>query len=222
MKNPSTSSPPRKRGSRSMRNIWIPAFETVDFLDRKDPPLWKRGARGDFANGSFRQIPLDPPFSKGEVACHSNCDAFIDSLVRGNDSSDHRWTISTGCEGPSMTRAPRKALSTTDHSRDGAGLSYVYPVVSRRAGGVSVGINLNTNNACNWRCIYCQVPDLVRGAAPPVDLPNWKTNCAVSCMNCCTATSLRAACRPACAASTTSPSPATANRPAPGVRRSSK
>jgi hypothetical protein len=50
-------------------------------------------------------------------------------------------------------------------------LRYVYPVVSRRAGGVSIGINLNTNNACNWRCIYCQVPDLARGTAPPVDLP---------------------------------------------------
>ena len=61
-------------------------------------------------------------------------------------------------------------LSTTDHSRDSAGLRYVYPVVSRRAGGVSIGINLNPNNACNWRCIYCQVPDLTRGTAPPVDL----------------------------------------------------
>lgn len=48
---------------------------------------------------------------------------------------------------------------------------YVYPVVSRRAGGVSIGINLNPNNACNWRCIYCQVPNLKRGAAPKIDLP---------------------------------------------------
>ncbi len=62
-------------------------------------------------------------------------------------------------------------LSTSDHSRDSAGLTYVYPVVSRRSGGVSVGINLNTNNACNWRCIYCQVPNLQRGSAPPVNLP---------------------------------------------------
>jgi len=61
-------------------------------------------------------------------------------------------------------------LTATNHSRDSAGLHYVYPVVSRRAGGVSVGINLNTNNACNWRCIYCQVPNLQRGSAPPVDL----------------------------------------------------
>ncbi|MFZ2542077.1 MAG: radical SAM protein [Gallionella sp.] len=63
-----------------------------------------------------------------------------------------------------------KSLSTTDHDRDSAALRYVYPVVSRRAGGVSVGINLNPNNACNWRCIYCQVPDLTRGTAPAIDL----------------------------------------------------
>ena len=61
-------------------------------------------------------------------------------------------------------------LKVSDHSRDSAGLRYVYPVISRRAGGVSVGINLNTNNACNWRCIYCQVPDLARGGPPPVDM----------------------------------------------------
>ena len=63
-----------------------------------------------------------------------------------------------------------ESLTSNDHSRDSAGLRYVYPVVSRRAGGVSVGINLNTNNACNWRCLYCQVPELVRGTAPAVDL----------------------------------------------------
>jgi len=49
-------------------------------------------------------------------------------------------------------------------------MTYVYPVVSRRAGGVSVGVNLNPNNACNWACVYCQVPDLVRGTAPDIDL----------------------------------------------------
>jgi wyosine [tRNA(Phe)-imidazoG37] synthetase (radical SAM superfamily) len=61
-------------------------------------------------------------------------------------------------------------LSIQDHSRASAGMTYVYPVVSRRAGGVSVGINLNPNNACNWRCIYCQVPDLKHGGPPPIDL----------------------------------------------------
>lgn len=61
-------------------------------------------------------------------------------------------------------------LSTVDHRRDAAGLLYVYPVVSRRAGGVSIGINLNPNNACNWACLYCQVEGLTRGGPPPIDL----------------------------------------------------
>jgi len=60
-------------------------------------------------------------------------------------------------------------LTTTNHNRDIAGLKYVYPVLSRRAGGLSIGINFNINNACNWRCIYCQVPDLKVGAAPDLD-----------------------------------------------------
>jgi wyosine [tRNA(Phe)-imidazoG37] synthetase (radical SAM superfamily) len=62
------------------------------------------------------------------------------------------------------------SLTTLNHDRDAAGMVYVYPVLSRRAGGVSVGINLNPNNACNWRCLYCQVPDLQRGGPPPIDL----------------------------------------------------
>ena len=61
-------------------------------------------------------------------------------------------------------------LTTTNHDRDNFGLSYVYPVVSRRAGGVSIGINLNPNNACNWACVYCQVPNLTRGGAPDINL----------------------------------------------------
>ncbi|MDP1558097.1 MAG: radical SAM protein [Nitrosomonas sp.] len=54
-------------------------------------------------------------------------------------------------------------------------MTYVYPVVSRRAGGISIGINLNPNNACNWRCIYCQVPELKRGTAPKIDLLKLET-----------------------------------------------
>jgi len=68
---------------------------------------------------------------------------------------------------PEPSAAP---LSALDHDRNSAGMTYVYPVISRRAGGVSIGINLNPNNACNWRCLYCQVPDLQRGTAPAIDL----------------------------------------------------
>ena len=61
-------------------------------------------------------------------------------------------------------------LTITDHRRDSLGLKYIYVVDSRRSGGLSIGINLNTNNACNWRCIYCQVPDLKHGTAPEANL----------------------------------------------------
>ncbi|MCA8979036.1 MAG: radical SAM protein [Planctomycetes bacterium] len=61
-------------------------------------------------------------------------------------------------------------LNVRDHDRGAASLTYVYPVVSRRAQGVSIGINLNPNNACNFRCVYCQVPELVKGKAPEIDV----------------------------------------------------
>lgn len=64
----------------------------------------------------------------------------------------------------------KQILSVTDHRRDSAGLKYVYPVMSRRAGGISVGINLNVNRACNWGCVYCQVDGLTKGGPPPIDL----------------------------------------------------
>jgi wyosine [tRNA(Phe)-imidazoG37] synthetase (radical SAM superfamily) len=44
-----------------------------------------------------------------------------------------------------------------DHSRKWQTFSYVYPVISRRSHGVSVGINLNPNKVCNFDCVYCCV-----------------------------------------------------------------
>lgn len=71
-------------------------------------------------------------------------------------------------------------LTVTDHNRVFNAFQYVYPVLSRRAGGISLGINLNTNNACNWRCIYCQVPDLKRGNAPLIDIKQLKNELELS------------------------------------------
>jgi wyosine [tRNA(Phe)-imidazoG37] synthetase (radical SAM superfamily) len=44
-----------------------------------------------------------------------------------------------------------------DHSRLWQGYRFVYPVISRRAGGLSIGVNLSTNKLCNYACPYCQV-----------------------------------------------------------------
>jgi wyosine [tRNA(Phe)-imidazoG37] synthetase (radical SAM superfamily) len=43
------------------------------------------------------------------------------------------------------------------HPRSFAENCYVYPVLSRRAGGISIGVNLSLDRACNFHCVYCQV-----------------------------------------------------------------
>lgn len=44
-----------------------------------------------------------------------------------------------------------------NHDRFWMDYDYVYPVLSRRSRGISVGINLNPAGDCNFRCVYCQV-----------------------------------------------------------------
>jgi wyosine [tRNA(Phe)-imidazoG37] synthetase (radical SAM superfamily) len=50
-----------------------------------------------------------------------------------------------------------RVLDFRDHRRELGDNRYVYAVVSRRAGGLSVGINLNPDKRCNFACRYCQV-----------------------------------------------------------------
>lgn len=52
-----------------------------------------------------------------------------------------------------------------DHRRTWRDNYYVYPVISRRSKGLSIGINLNPDTACNFDCVYCQVD---RTGAPRV------------------------------------------------------
>lgn len=61
-------------------------------------------------------------------------------------------------------------LRAADHDRRTHARALVYPVLSRRAGGLSVGINLNPGQQCNWACAYCEVEGLVRGTPGPVDI----------------------------------------------------
>ncbi len=56
------------------------------------------------------------------------------------------------------------------HERRWRNNRYVYAVVSRRSGGVSVGINLNPDKACNFDCIYCQVDRTTPPVVRRVDL----------------------------------------------------
>ncbi|MFN0018689.1 MAG: radical SAM protein [Pirellulaceae bacterium] len=45
----------------------------------------------------------------------------------------------------------------TQHQRRFEQNRFVYPVLSRRSEGISIGVNLNPDKVCNFDCIYCQV-----------------------------------------------------------------
>ena len=45
----------------------------------------------------------------------------------------------------------------TLHDRSFDANRFVYPVLSRRSRGLSIGVNLNPDKVCNFDCIYCQV-----------------------------------------------------------------
>lgn len=51
----------------------------------------------------------------------------------------------------------KDAILTRNHPSSFRDQRYAYPVLSRRAGGVSIGINLSPHRLCNFHCIYCQV-----------------------------------------------------------------
>ena len=57
------------------------------------------------------------------------------------------------------------------HSRSWQHNRYVYPVISRRSRGLSIGVNLNPDRICNFDCVYCCV-DRTAGVDKPeaVDL----------------------------------------------------
>ncbi len=60
-----------------------------------------------------------------------------------------------------MSATPDRVAGTLaavrDHRRHFAEFLYVYPVISRRSRGLSLGINLNPDKVCNFDCIYCEV-----------------------------------------------------------------
>src|SRR5688572_21126559 len=48
---------------------------------------------------------------------------------------------------------------------------FVYALVSQRARGISVGVNLNPDKTCNFDCLYCEVDRSVPGGNPKIDAP---------------------------------------------------
>jgi wyosine [tRNA(Phe)-imidazoG37] synthetase (radical SAM superfamily) len=63
-----------------------------------------------------------------------------------------------------------RTLDFQDHRRDLGSNRYIYAVVSRRARGLSIGVNLNPDKVCNFDCPYCQVDRTVPGGPAAIDL----------------------------------------------------
>jgi len=68
-----------------------------------------------------------------------------------------------------VRNAAREIPLVRDHARTWRDNRYVYPVISRRAGGLSIGINLSPSKACNFHCVYCQVNRRCTPVAEKVD-----------------------------------------------------
>ena len=69
-----------------------------------------------------------------------------------------------------MQEPPPNSSQFVVHQRRFAANRYVYPVLSRRAGGISIGVNLSLDKFCNFHCIYCQVDLAEPGRKETVDL----------------------------------------------------
>ena len=57
-----------------------------------------------------------------------------------------------------------------DHARQYAMFTLVYPVISRRSHGLSLGVNLNPDKVCNFDCIYCEVDRRTPGRVSRVNI----------------------------------------------------
>jgi len=60
--------------------------------------------------------------------------------------------------------------ATFGHPRDYLGNRHVYTVLSQRARGISLGINLNPDQHCSFACVYCEVNRDRPGRAKQLDL----------------------------------------------------
>lgn len=67
-------------------------------------------------------------------------------------------------------KVPARAAAAFGHPRDYLGHQHVYTVISQRARGLSLGINLNPDQHCNFDCVYCEINRDRPGLAKRLDL----------------------------------------------------
>jgi len=89
---------------------------------------------------------------------------FMKSAIRSGYSGKEVRPRTVGFEMNELTRAHM------DHRRIWMDFDYCYPVISRRAKGVSLGVNLNPDKVCNFDCVYCEVDRVNPARRRDVDL----------------------------------------------------
>src|ERR1041385_6515010 len=80
--------------------------------------------------------------------------------LRSGSEPKKRAAPPLSCKAKSAFGCPRDFL----HNR------FVYAVVSPRARGLSIGINMNPDKYCNFDCVYCEVSRATPGREPRLDV----------------------------------------------------
>ena len=71
---------------------------------------------------------------------------------------------------PAAAKRPKPEQTLFGRPTEFLGNRFVYAVISQRAHGLSIGINLNPDKCCNFDCAYCEVNRDVGGRDGRVDL----------------------------------------------------
>jgi wyosine [tRNA(Phe)-imidazoG37] synthetase (radical SAM superfamily) len=72
-----------------------------------------------------------------------------------------------GADSPQLAEAPATAFG---YPKDFLANRFVYIVVSPRAGGLSIGVNMNPDKECNFDCLYCEVDRQTPGTEARLDV----------------------------------------------------
>jgi wyosine [tRNA(Phe)-imidazoG37] synthetase (radical SAM superfamily) len=76
--------------------------------------------------------------------------------------------------GEESTEIKSSWAAVQNHTRHFSDFTFVYPVISRRSRGLSIGVNLNPDKICNFDCVYCEVDRHTPSAATEVNLRQMK------------------------------------------------
>jgi wyosine [tRNA(Phe)-imidazoG37] synthetase (radical SAM superfamily) len=73
-------------------------------------------------------------------------------------------------EPPIFAKPPPRMETSFGCPRDFLGQRFVYAVISPRARGLSIGVNMNSGKVCNFDCAYCEVNRCQPGVEQPLNV----------------------------------------------------